>query len=102
MAFRQHHPSHPGRVLTHYLDMEHNTVSAVAKHLQVSRVTLSRLLNGKAGVSPEMAVRLGQALGTGPEMWITMQAKYELWQARKSLGKISIRPLVRHRQADAA
>lgn len=97
----QYNPAHPGEVLKHYLDLKNRSVQSAADHLKVSRVTLSRLLNGKAGVSAEMAVRLGQELGAGPEMWLTMQAKYDLWQARKSLRKISIRPFPRH-QADAA
>jgi addiction module HigA family antidote len=77
-----HNPPHPGEVIREFLgDM---TVSAAAKHLGVGRVTFSRVLNGKAAVSPEMAVRLAAAFGTSsPEVWLRVQAKYDLWQIQK-------------------
>ena len=93
MNLRQHNPAHPGTVLRHYLDLEHSSVAAIAAHLRVSRVTLSRVLNGKAGISPAMSLKLAQALGTSAEMWVNMQAKYDLWQARKNHPRLSIRPL---------
>jgi addiction module HigA family antidote len=59
----------------------------------VGRVTFSRVLNGKAAVSPEMAVRLAAAFGTSsPEVWLRMQAKYDLWKIAKS-SKIRVSPL---------
>ena len=71
-----HNPPHPGLVLREYLgDM---AVSAAAAHLRVTRVTLSRVLNGKAGISASMALRLGAALGTSPDLWINMQSQYDL------------------------
>ena len=77
-----HNPPHPGEVIREYLGDV--TVSAAAKHLGVGRVTFSRVLNGKAAVSPEMAVRLAAAFGTSsPEVWLRMQAKYDLWQVQK-------------------
>jgi addiction module HigA family antidote len=77
-----HNPPHPGEVMREYLG--EMTVSAAAEHLGVGRVTLSRVLNGKAAVSPEMAVRLAAAFGTSsPEVWLRMQAQYDLWQIRK-------------------
>ena len=79
---RMHNPPHPGEVVREYL--EELSVSAAAKHLGVGRVTLSRVLNGKAAISPEMAVRLAAAFGTSsPEIWLAMQAKYDLWQLQK-------------------
>jgi addiction module HigA family antidote len=77
-----HSPPHPGEVIREFLgDM---TVSAAAEHLGVGRVTFSRVLNGKAAVSPEMAVRLAAAFGTSsPEVWLRMQAKYDLWQIQE-------------------
>jgi addiction module HigA family antidote len=76
-----HNPPHPGLVLREYLgDM---AVSAAAAHLRVTRVTLSRVLNGKAGISANMALRLGAALGTSPDLWINMQSQYDLWRARR-------------------
>ncbi len=78
---RMHNPPHPGLVLREYLgDI---AVSTAAAHLRVTRVTLSRVLNGKAGISANMALRLGAALGTSPDLWINMQAQYDLWQARR-------------------
>ena len=78
---RMHNPPHPGLVLREYLgDM---AVSAAAAHLRVTRVTLSRVLNGKAGISANMALRLGAALGTSPDLWINMQSQYDLWRARR-------------------
>lgn len=78
-----HNPPHPGEVIREFLgDL---TVSAAAEHLGVGRVTLSRVLNGKAAVSPEMAVRLAAAFGTSsPEVWLGLQAQYDLGQIRKT------------------
>jgi antitoxin HigA-1 len=88
---RMYDPPHPGEVIREYLG--DTTVSAAAKHLGVGRVTFSRVLNGKAAVSPEMAVRLAAAFGTSsPEVWLRMQAKYDLWQIRKR-NKIRVEPL---------
>jgi len=78
---RMHNPPHPGRVLRDYLgDM---SVTDAANHLRVTRVALSRILNGSAGISAGMALQLAEALGTSPDLWIGMQAQYELWQASK-------------------
>ena len=76
-----HNPPHPGMVVREYLGA--TPVSSAAAHLRVTRVTLSRLLNGKAGISASMALRLGDALGTSPELWMNMQSQYDLWQARR-------------------
>jgi len=74
-------PPHPGTVLREYLG--NVPVTAAAKHLGITRAALSRILNGSAGVSAEMALRLADALGTTPELWSGMQAQYDLWQASK-------------------
>lgn len=80
-------PPHPGSVLRDYLGSF--SVTAAANHLGITRATLSRILNGNAGISAEMALRLADALDTNPEMWIGMQSQYELWQAtRKGHRKI--------------
>ncbi len=66
------------------------SVTAAAKHLGVTRVALSRILNGKTGISAEMALRLSDALGTTAESWTEMQGQYDLWQAsRKRRRKIA-------------
>ena len=72
-------PPHPGTVLREYLAQV--PVTTTAKHLGITRVALSRILNGQAGISAEMALRLAEAFGTSPELWIEMQAHYDLWQA---------------------
>ena len=79
---RMHNPAHPGEVLREYLP-EILGVGEVAARLGVTRQALSALLNGRAGVSAEMALRLEAALGTSAEMWVEMQAGYDLWQARQ-------------------
>lgn len=78
---RMKNPAHPGRVLREYLgDL---SVTEAASRLRVTRTALSRILNGSAGISADMALRLRDALGTSAEMWINMQAQYDLWQAEK-------------------
>ncbi|MES2018025.1 MAG: HigA family addiction module antitoxin [Pseudomonadota bacterium] len=78
---RMHNPPHPGEVLREYLgDM---TVTHVAKLLGVGRVTLQRVVTGAAGISPDMAYRLGAAFGTSPELWAGMQLQFDLHQAGK-------------------
>jgi len=83
---RMHNPPHPGEVLR---DGVFNgtgiTVTEFAKRLGVTRVALSNVLNGKAGISAAMAVRLAAALGGSAESWLHMQANYDLWQAEKQL-----------------
>jgi len=74
-------PPHPGSVLRDYLG--EISVTAAATHLGVTRAALSRVLNGSAGISAEMALRLSEALGTSPELWAGMQSQYDLWQASK-------------------
>src|SRR5208283_648147 len=64
---RMHNPPHPGRVLREYLGTR--SVTDTAKHLGVTRVALSRILNGSAGISADMALKLADALGTSPELW---------------------------------
>jgi len=77
-----HNPAHPGELLREYLP-ETLGVSESAKRLGVTRQALSALLNGRAGVSATMALRLEAALGTSAEMWMEMQAGYDLWLARQ-------------------
>ncbi len=78
---RMHNPPHPGSVLKDYLGPL--SVTETAKNLGVTRVALSRVLNAAAGISAEMALRLSEALGTSPELWLGMQMQYDLWQASK-------------------
>ena len=82
-----HNPAHPGEVLREYLP-EGISVGEVAKRLRVTRQALSAVLNGRAGVSASMALRLEGALGTSAEMWLGIQANYDLHQARKRPPKV--------------
>lgn len=78
---RMHNPPHPGEVLREYLGDV--TVTAAAARLGVGRVTLQRVVTGAAGISPDMAYRLGTAFNTSPELWAGMQLQYDLHQAGK-------------------
>ena len=78
---RMHNPPHPGEVLREYLGDV--TVTEAAARLGVSRVTLSRVVTGAAGISADMAIRLGEAFGTSPDLWAGMQMQFDLHQASK-------------------
>ena len=88
---RMHNPAHPGEVLREWLP-EGMTVTEAATQLQVSRVTLSKILNGKAGITADMALRLATWLNTSPDLWVGMQTQRDLWEA-KHKPRPSIRPL---------
>lgn len=84
-------PSHPGEILrNHHMDPLNLTVTETAKGLGVSRNQLSLLLNGKAGVSPEMAIKLSEAFDTTVELWINLQKQYDLWHAKKRVSRQGI------------
>lgn len=84
MASRTHNPPHPGEILRELcLKPLGLSVTDAAKALGVSRKTLSAVLNGRAGVSPEMAVRLSIAFDTTAESWLNQQMQFDLWLAEK-------------------
>jgi len=79
-----YNPPHPGEILRELcLEPLGITVTDAAKGLGVSRKTLSSILNGRAGISPEMAVRLSIAFETSAESWLNQQSQYDLWQAEQ-------------------
>jgi addiction module HigA family antidote len=79
-----HNPPHPGEVLKElYIKPLHLTIAEIAKGIGVTRKSLSELVNGKYGVSPDMAVRLSKAFSTTPESWLTLQQQYDLWKVTK-------------------
>jgi antitoxin HigA-1 len=81
-------PSHPGELLKEVVLPELKmSVTEAAKRLMVSRQQLHSILAQKASISPEMALRLGKFCGNGPNIWISMQQAYDLWQASKKVGK---------------
>lgn len=86
-----HNPPHPGEVLkTLCLDPLGLSVTEAARSLGVSRKTLSAILNGRAGISPEMAVRLSIAFGTSAESWLNQQLQYDLWHAEKGRKRLNV------------
>ena len=81
---RMHNPPHPGEILQDTVLRDGSiTVTQLAKRLGVSRVALSRVVNGRAAVSAELAIRLAAALGGSAEVWLRQQVAYDLWQAQK-------------------
>lgn len=90
---KMYNPPHPGFVLKEYI--EGMKIGEVAKKLGVSRISLSRILNGKTAISAEMAIRIGLALNTSPNMWLSMQGDYDLWQIEHNK-TFSITPLFPH------
>ena len=85
-------PPHPGLSVRYdCLEPLALTVTEAAKVLGVSRQALNNLINGKAGISPEMAIRLDKAFGGGADTWLRLQAAYDLAQAKRQAGKIKVR-----------
>lgn len=78
---KMHNPAHPGEMLKGWLADLDTSVTDFAAHLGISRVMLSRVLNGHAAVSADMDLRLHEALGTSPGHWLAMQNQRELWEA---------------------
>ena len=84
----QFNPPHPGEVLRDGVFAGTGvTVTEFAARLGVTRVAISRVLNGKAAISADMAVRLSKALGGSAASWLHMQANYDLWHAERALKK---------------
>lgn len=80
-----HNPPHPGAVLKDaMIDGLGITINKAAEMLDIDRITLSRVLNGRAAISVEMALRLSKALKTSPNVWLGMQQAYDVWQAKQA------------------
>lgn len=91
---KMHNPPHPGEVLRELcLEPLGLSVSEAAKALGISRKTLSSILNGRAGISPEMAVRLSIAFDTSAESWLNQQTQYDLWLAEKRRKSLRVEKL---------
>jgi addiction module HigA family antidote len=81
---RMHNPPHPGPVLAElWLKPLGMRITAFASHIGVSRKTISEIVNGRAAITADMALRLSAAIGTSPEVWLRMQIAYDLWQAEQ-------------------
>ena len=89
-----HNPPHPGEILRELcLEPLGISVTAAADSLGVSRKTLSAILNGRAGISPEMAIRLSIAFDTSAESWLNQQMQYDLWRAEKKRKSLKVERL---------
>jgi addiction module HigA family antidote len=91
---RMYNPAHPGKLIADILENGNlsvgNSVTALAKHLGVTRAALSRVINGRSAVSADMALRLQDALGVEAEMWLGMQIQRDLWvSSRKRRRKVA-------------
>jgi addiction module HigA family antidote len=91
---KMHDPPHPGEVIKALcLEPLGLTVTDAAKALDVSRKTLSSILNGRAGISPEMAVRLSLAFDTSAESWLNQQVQFDLWHAERKRKTLRVQKL---------
>jgi len=87
-------PSHPGRILRdEFLVPAAISQVRLAQAIQVAPNVISEIINGRRGISPEMALALGKALGTSPELWLNLQTAHDLGLARESTGKRKIERL---------
>ncbi len=94
MTMQMHNPPHPGEVIRGLcLEPLELSVTEAAEGLGVSRKTLSAILNGHAGISPEMALRLSIAFDTTPESWLHQQTQYDLWAAKKAKKQLRVKKL---------
>jgi addiction module HigA family antidote len=91
---QMYNPPHPGRMLKEALENVPTTVTDFAAHIGVSRVTLSRVLNCRAGITPEMSIKLSEAFGQdSPDIWFKMQNAYDFWQASQARKRRKVRAI---------
>lgn len=89
-----HNPPHPGEIIKALcIDPLGLSVTETAKALGVSRKTLSSIINGRSGISPEMAVRLSIAFNTSSESWLNQQTQYDLWHAEQYRNELHVEHL---------
>ncbi len=84
-------PAHPGKIIKHSVEATGLSVTDVAARLGVTRQTLSRLINAKTSLSPEMAVRVSKAFGSTPEHWLRMQLAYDMAHMRDKIDSIKVK-----------
>jgi antitoxin HigA-1 len=90
---RMYNPPHPGRVLKDALHALPMTISEFAAHIGVARSTVTRVLSGRAGITPDMSIRLSEAFGQhSPDLWYNMQAAHDFWVASQAKRK-KIKPV---------
>ena len=89
-----HNPPHPGEFIRSvYLEPFDLSARMLAEKLAVSPSTLNRVITGKSGISPEMALRLSKTLGRSPDSWLAMQNQYDLWQAQQNVKLDDVEPI---------
>ena len=94
MSIQMNNPPHPGEILKELcLEPMGLSITEAAEALGVSRKTLSTIINGHAGISPEMAIRLSKAFDTSPESWLNQQQQFDLWHAMNSSDTIKVKRL---------
>lgn len=94
-------PPHPGRlILQECIEPLGLSITEAAERLCVKRQTLNNLVNGKAGISPEMSIRLSKAFGSRPEVWLGLQMQYDLAQAEKTAHRIKVRRITTSAQGE--
>ena len=91
---KMHNPPHPGEIIKGlWLDPMGVSITQAAQAMAVSRKTLSKIVNGRGRVTPEIAVRLSLALGSSAESWLGHQAAYDLWEIEQHAGDLRVVPL---------
>jgi addiction module HigA family antidote len=100
---RMYNPPHPGRIIKDALPEIPMSVTEFAKHIGVSRVTLSRVINGRAGITPEMSIKISQAFGQpSSDIWFRMQNTHDFWRASRAKRK-KVKPIkMKAKMAEAA
>ena len=89
MRSKMHNPPHPGEVLKElYLEDKKLSITEAARFLGVTRENLSSIVNGRTGISPEMALRLSKSFKTDAEMWLNMQKDYDLWNVEQKADEL--------------
>jgi addiction module HigA family antidote len=91
---KMHNPPHPGEILRELcIEPLGLSITEAADALGATRKTLSAILNGRSGISPEMSLRLSLAFGTSSESWLNQQAQYDLWEAEKKRKQLNVKKL---------
>ena len=94
MSMQMHNPPHPGEIIRELcIEPLGLSITEVAEGLGVSRKTLSAILNGRAGISAEMALRLSMAFDTTPESWLAQQSQYDLWVTKNEKKSLKVKKL---------
>ena len=92
---KMYNPPHPGEIIKGlWLDPLGASITDAAQALGISRKTLSKVINGRGRVTPEMAFRLSIALGSSPESWLGHQAAYDLWEVEQKQDELEVVPLL--------